>query len=204
MARVALIGESHEQVLWPLLASKLRAAGHQVVYQVANPGWSEARFLKDGDLASHLSSARPDVVIFGLGGNNRQSGADYTATVKRLLALASPARVVWIGVPVAVNAPFDRYHADTAALQAATMPGLGVTWIDSRPYTRTGHRTDGVHFASYRAWADGIGPAVVAAVDGSPLASIPTPGPVTILLSVVLAAVAIARWRASRAPIEQS
>lgn len=204
MARVALIGESHEQVLWPLLAPKLRAAGHEVVYQVANPGWSEARFLKDGDLAARLSAARPDVVIFGLGGNNRQAGTAYTSTVKRLLALASPARVVWIGVPVAVKAPFDRYHADTANEQAATLPGLGVTWIDSRPYTRAGHRADGVHFTSYRAWADGIGPAVVAAVDGSPLASIRAPGPVTILLGVVLAAVAVARWRASRAPVEQS
>jgi len=199
MARVALIGESHEQVLWPLLASKLRAAGHQIVYQVANPGWSEARFLKDGDLASHLASARPDVVIFGLGGNNRQAGADYTASVKRLLALASPARVVWIGVPVAVKAPFDRYHADTAALQAAIMPGLGVTWIDSAPYTRAGQRGDGVHFTSYRAWADGIAPAVLSAVSGSgSIARLSMPNPVAILAAVALAAVAIARWRAGR------
>jgi hypothetical protein len=199
VARVALIGESHEQILWPLLASKLRAAGHEIVYQVANPGWSEARFLKDGDLAARLSTARADVVIFGLGGNNRQSGATYTSTVKRLLAIASPARVVWIGVPVAVKAPFDRYHADTASEQAAILPGLGVTWIDSRPYTRSGHRADGVHFTSYRAWADGVGPAVVSAVAGSPpLASIRVPGPLTFFLGLTLAAVAIARWRASR------
>lgn len=195
---VALIGESHEQLLWPLLASKLRAAGHQIVYQVANPGWSEARFLKGGDLSAHLSSARPDVVIFGLGGNNRESGAAYTSTVKRLLALASPARVIWIGVPVAVKPPFDRYHADTAALQAATLPGLGVTWIDSRPYTRTGHRSDGVHFSSYRAWVDGVSPAVLAAVSETRAQGGAVPGPLMALFGVTLAAVALARWRSAR------
>lgn len=173
MARVALVGDSHAQVMWPLLASLLRAGGHEVVLSVARPGWSEARYLTDGDLTANLRAASPDVVVFCLGGNNRQfKSAAYTATLRALLATARPARVVWIGPSVAVKAPFDRYHADTATLQVLALGsggGSGVTWIDSRPFTARGQRADGVHFLSYRTWVEGIAPAVLAAVAGAPL-----------------------------------
>ena len=215
MARVALVGDSHAQVLWPALTASLRAAGHTVVLSLAKPGWSEARYVKDG-IAAKIRAASPDAVVFGLGGNNRESGAAYSATVRALLS--TPARVIWIGPAVATKEPFARYHAATAALQAAVLPPLGVTWIDSAPYTRDGHRADGVHFTSYRAWAEGVTPDVLAAVVGasagtparrSPAVLLPGVGPlrggmVFAVGGVLLALLGLLRWRSRSVAAESS
>lgn len=197
--------------MWPLLSASLRAAGHTVVLSLAKPGWSEARYVKDG-VAAKLRAASPDAVVFALGGNNRESGAAYSATVRALLS--TPARVIWIGPAVATKEPFARYHASTAALQAAMLPPLGVTWIDSAPYTRDGHRADGVHFTSYRAWAEGVTPDVLAAVAaGAPARRIPAVlpgvgplrgGMVFAVGGVILALLGLLRWRSRSVAAESS
>lgn len=147
--RVHFIGDSHGQVLGKRIAAAFPGATI-----VAHPGWSEARYLASGEL-TRLDGA--DLVVYQLGGNNfTLSAAAYKRTLERLVRAAGRAQVLWIGPSTATDAAVSARHEATAALQARLLPGMGVTWFDSRPVTRTGHRSDGVHFADYGPWANAI------------------------------------------------
>ena len=167
--RIALVGDSHSQALWPRLRAGLEAAGHTVVLSEANPGWSEAKYVSSGNLQTKLQGARPDLVVFELGGNNQKlSEATYRNDVTALVqaAKATGASVLWFGPPVAdaTRAPStSQRHETTANLQSSLLPGLDVSWVDSRPFTRSGHRSDGVHFdaGGYTAWAKAMLPHVL-------------------------------------------
>lgn len=179
MARIALVGDSHTQILWPLLAAVLRTEGHEVVLSLARPGWEIPAYLgKDvwegTRLGEAVHAARPDLVIVSLGGNNFElDPVKYTARIDRFLeAVGHPSRsVVWIGPATSDaskgenSASTGVRHVRTAALQRALLPIRGVRWIDSLPLTRTGHRSDGVHFenAAYRTWAAAVTPALLEA-----------------------------------------
>lgn len=161
--RFALVGDSHAQALWPRLSSALMAAGDQVVLSVASPGWSESRYLSDGRIADMLRDARPDRVLYELGGNNRlKDPAAYATVLERLveLARAAGADVRWVGPGAAVTEPWAGAHETTAELQARLLEHLGVPWFDSRPVTQRDHRDDGVHFtgAGYDRWAAALLP----------------------------------------------
>ena len=167
--RIALVGDSHSQALWPRVVPNLLAAGHTIVLQEANPGWSEAKYLSSGGLQAKFQSSKPDLVVYELGGNNMKMdagsyGADASALVQ--MAKAAGAGVLWLGPPSSnanVAAETSARHEATANLQAGLMPRLGASWVDSRPYTLSNHRSDGVHFdsAGYSNWAKNILPSIL-------------------------------------------
>jgi lysophospholipase L1-like esterase len=177
--RIALIGDSHSQALWPRLRTSLEAAGHTIVLQEANPGWSEATYLKEdgylnaGGIGARIRAARPDLVVFELGGNNQVlDAANYRKNAEALVGLAqnAGASVLWFGPPTsdAARAPdTERRHAATTRLQAGLLTRLGAYWVDSRPLTQTGHRADGVHFdtGGYDRWAQAMEPYVQRAME---------------------------------------
>lgn len=169
--KIALIGDSHSQVLWKILSSALRTAGHEVVLSIANPGWSEARYVAEGGLAAKLSAAAPDLVIYELGGNNQHlDPATYRQDATALVAAAQGvgAAVLWFGPPSVDSskaADTSRRHEATADMQTTLIPGLGARWVDDRPVTRNSlnHQSDGVHFTStgYQAWAKAMLPEIL-------------------------------------------
>lgn len=167
--RIALVGDSHAQALWPRLKAGLEAAGHAVVLSEANPGWSEAKYVSSGNIQTKLHGARPDLVVFELGGNNQKLTAEsYKNDAMALVqaAKATGASILWFGPPVAdagKASSTSQRHETTANLQSNLLPGLGVSWVDSRPFTRSGHRSDGVHFdaGGYTAWAKAMLPHVL-------------------------------------------
>ena len=170
--RYALVGDSHDQAVWPLLKKKLEAAGHTVVLQRAEPGWSGARYLQDGKIAGQLRDARPDVVVYHVSSNNNQLNAGaYEPTVAALIRLAKDAgakTIYWEGPSVAVRAPWSAAHETTAQLEQQIVPRLGAIWIDTRPWTAAGHRSDGVHFEApaYSLWATALSSKVQYEYDG--------------------------------------
>ena len=171
--RIALVGDSHSQVLWPRLKTALEAAGHQVVLSEATPGWAESKYISSGSLPDKLKAAQPDLVVYELGGNNMSRiEADYRKGPETLVKLAKDvgASVVWFG-PAAVDASKDSStsirHESTADMQSRILPALGVTWVDSRPFTvnSPNHQPDGVHFTGtgYTLWAKAMLPAILQA-----------------------------------------
>jgi lysophospholipase L1-like esterase len=150
----------------------LQSAGHTVVLTEANAGWSEAKYLSSGNLASKLSAARPDLVVFALGGNNQKmKAADYLADVGQLVRMAKnagAAHVLYVGPATATEVVTSARHETSADILAANVPSMGVTWLDSRPLTLSGQRSDGVHFndAAYTSWAKAITDKIVSTSRG--------------------------------------
>lgn len=159
--RVLIVGDSHSQVLGPLLAARLRSRGARVVDVVANPGWSTARYLSEGNVASKAARAGADVVIIELGGNDWPRSLEaYAGQLGELVRRVqrTGARVIWLGPATATKEPWKANHRKVASWQSSVLPQMGVEWIDSIRHTYGGHRADGVHFTrtGYAAWADGI------------------------------------------------
>lgn len=161
MTPIALIGDSHAEVLFPLLRPALEAQGYTVALQEAKRGWSEASYLRDAGFPVRLRAARPTVALVHLGGNNAQTGAAYEATLRQFLGTLRAAgveRVYWVGPYIATSNTADaaRRHAQTAEEQARLLPALSsdpaVSWLDTRPFSATGH-SDGIHFTR-TAYAD--------------------------------------------------
>jgi len=161
--RIALLGDSHSTVLFPYLAPKLEAAGHQVVAQEKHSGWGVKTYLKNNTVPNTLTGVAPDLVVVELGGNNTnfntESYRDEMALLLAQLKAVGAKKVLWFG-PATSDPNIDSYtanrHDKTAVLQAQLLPAMGVKWIDSRPATLTGQRSDGVHFttSAYHHWGD--------------------------------------------------
>jgi len=168
--RWVLVGDSHlhRVALGGHFISAIERAGNQVVGVFQNNGWSLSRYHRT-DLAQQLARLQPDVVLFSLGGNNRQAESDYRDSLRWALqaARAAGAREIrWVGPATARDdlAPTTaRWHRATAEFQRRHLPplaadvGVGLRWVDSLPITRAHHRDDGVHFtrAGYATWAQG-------------------------------------------------
>lgn len=185
MSSIVLIGDSHTQVLWPIVTRAVGGAGHSVVFSEAHPGWSEETYRqKMPDLLSRLAAARPEIVVFELGGNGGKTGAAYAEDVRWLVQASRDAgarRIIWYGpastAPQA-SASVAARHQQIANEQSSLLPSLGVEWHDSRPLTLTDQRDDGVHFNStgYARWADDITRSI--------LSSAPVSGSLWLLLGV--------------------
>lgn len=147
---IALVGDSHTQVVWPLLASMLESQGHHIVLQRSQPGWDVKSYQKEGILGGQLASSRPDLVIYGLGGNNFELSDAYGARVAYIRSV-TPRDFLWVGPAHAKDASVATRHDWTADYLKSNVS----SFLDMRPYTQTGHRSDGVHFepATYRNWA---------------------------------------------------
>ena len=172
MARIAIVTDSHGGAYVKRIKPLLEAEGHEVVFDRVQSGWSTNSYLKKApELENQLRKARPNVVIFGLGGNNvRFKPEVYGEELKRMvgMGMSSGARkLFWMGPAVSdpdattdekkrkIAASTAVRHEKTAELQKAILPRYGVKWIDIRPITKTGHRSDGVHFtgSAYTRWA---------------------------------------------------
>jgi lysophospholipase L1-like esterase len=137
-----------------LLRSSLSAQGNTVVLSLANAGWSESKYLTT-DIAGQLRSAAPDIVVYELGANNSKRDPNaYGSDVQRLVALAKDAgasTIIWFSpfhALSSVNARVAENHEFSSGVQANLLPALGVRWVDTRPYSQSGHRSDGVHFTN--------------------------------------------------------
>ena len=159
--RVLLVGDSHSQALWPRVRPWAEGRGH-VVRAISNAGWSEQRYLNDDSLWQAIEEFRPDGVVVELGGNNRLAGRDYETLLRTFVERCQTAGanvVWWVGPSTAIKQPWRGTHDASAETQARVLPTLpNVRWLDSRPFTTSGQRDDGVHFtsAAYARWAQEI------------------------------------------------
>jgi hypothetical protein len=146
--KIALIGDSHTQVVWPLLKPILEQQGHTITTSQANSGWSAKKYLSTGRV-DRVSDGDPDAVIVGLGGNNHDLSDSYGTTVREFLARLGDRRIIWIGAygsNMDIAESTGKRHEWTGDFLAEHLPREGVIFIDPRPLSRTGHRGDGVHF----------------------------------------------------------
>lgn len=148
-----LIGDSHMQALGPLLRRFLPTGS--VLSVQAQPGWSVKRW------AAAPPKVTADRVIVVLGGNDRETSKTYAATLKKFLSTLQSKEVLWFG-PSQAKGEIGAWHERTRQLQKSLLPGMGVRWIDSSPWTGSDYRPDGVHFTGkgYQRWAEGISGAV--------------------------------------------
>jgi lysophospholipase L1-like esterase len=164
--RVALIGDSQAEALWPRVQKAMPDV--DFVLSRFQRGWSEWSYKNDGTIAQQLIDARPDLVVIELGGNNSfLTDVKYRPNVDWMLnaAKASGAKhVLWFGPAAATKEPFKANKEWTRAYQSQYLPSQGVTWYDNFPHTLSGH-ADGVHFkpSVYNTWA----PALVEQIRGA-------------------------------------
>jgi hypothetical protein len=163
MAKIYMLGDSHTQNLGWKIKTRF-GSPHSTRFQ-AFPG--------KGTRAAHNLASIPygqDVVVLSLGGNDRGNRtAERQALVAEVRSRNPGATIVWFG-------PFDasrhewagRVHDEQADSQRRQLPGLGVKWVDTRPFSRTGHAGDKVHFtnAGYSRIADAMRGPIQAAVTG--------------------------------------
>lgn len=149
MAVVYMLGDSHTQALGPRVRDLL--SEHDVITQ-AFPGYSTARAAAAASIPASV-----DLAIVALGGNDFGTRDYERAQLVQRLRTAG-ARVLWFGPATATRADVDARHLKQTQSQRAQLPALGVRFYDSRPWTTSGHRADGVHFTStgYSRWASNI------------------------------------------------
>jgi hypothetical protein len=190
MAAIYVLGDSHTQALGPRLVS--RFPEHRVRFE-AFAGHSTARAFGKAAIPSGQ-----DVVVLSLGGNDMgDQGAARTALVNAVAARNPAARILWFGPFTAAKSDVDARHAQQTAAQGRQLPVLGVSWYDTRPWSRTGHRDDLVHFTGtgYTRIADAMVAPIQAAAarvsNGG--GDVPGAGGAGALL-VTLGAAAVALW----------
>jgi len=159
--KAILIGDSQGSGLSVPLKTALASIGINVVGSQNHTGQQTIWFAREQITKQMVDRYRPDLVIIALGGNDAQRTLDTWLTgVKEVVnqAKARGARVVWIGTAFSTRPDVQTRHARVSSWQDASLPQLGVTWINSMPMTQGGHRDDGVHFtpSGYRAWANTI------------------------------------------------
>lgn len=163
---IAIIGDSHAQVLGPILTSILSAAGHRA-WSTAEAGWSTRRFLQERNIAALATDpstgARADRAILLLGGNDQTARDEYAtellAMLERLRA-AGVHDVVWVG-PYKVRdaGTVKTRHDRIREWQSDFLPAHGATWLDGYALSEgVPQASDGVHFprTSYAAMAPRI------------------------------------------------
>lgn len=170
---VFVVGDSHVQMVGPMLTRRLARAGYRALGYEARPGWSTRRYRRADDLRALLErSGRPQIVIVSLGGNDfvssRERYAEDLAWVVGEAKAAGARQIVWLGPATSDASASERAastgarHERNAELQRELLAPLGVRWIDSRPLTLAHHGRDGVHFTrtGYATWTEGVLPAI--------------------------------------------
>ncbi len=148
MALIYVLGDSHTEALGPQLRKLL--SEHDVRYQFFR-GASTRRAA-----AKMAPPAGADAVVVELGGNDFSTAGGARKALVAALRLRNPGvPIIWFGPAHATNRSVGPRHDAQAVHQRRQLPELGVRWVDSRPWTKTGHRADGVHFTQggYRPWA---------------------------------------------------
>ena len=165
--KVALIGDSQSEALWPRVQKALPQ--HQFVLVRTQRGWAESHYRNEGKLEQQLADAKPDLVVIELGGNNATlNDVKYQASVDWMLDAARKSgakSVLYFGPAAATKEPFKSNKEWTRGFQSKYLPSQpGVKWYDNFPHTQTG-QIDGVHFggSTYNTWAAAITPVIDAA-----------------------------------------
>jgi|7_EtaG_2_1085326.scaffolds.fasta_scaffold00257_21 lysophospholipase L1-like esterase len=166
--RIAIMADSHGWGTNPPIKAHLESLGHEVVYAVYENGWSADRYVEDRAQLAHLLETDPDTIIVSLGGNNHRLSDRYADSVQDLLDELDfqERQVIWIGPAAATHQDTSKRHEWTADFLGAYLSTKGISFIDSRPFTQTHHKKDGVHFTreGYQTWAAGIAPHLTHAV----------------------------------------
>jgi hypothetical protein len=154
--RYALFGDSHAQVVFPILEDVLRDAGHDVVISKPVAGWTLQKHLQNG-FASLLLGSDVDALVLSLGGNNSNLSPSYQQTIDQALQIAKQAgvkKIYWVSPAWAIRDDVQIRHEWTTNHLKSNLPRY-VKFIDIRPVTKSGHRSDGVHFNrnTYEQWA---------------------------------------------------
>jgi hypothetical protein len=142
MKTAIMIGDSHSQLVFPLIKDKLPFRYEEII---SKPGWSTKKYLTEGNLDS-LPNA--DVAIIALGGNNQDMDPiSYASTVKEFLEVIGKKvkRIVWIGPYHSTTESVDKRHDLTNLYLNMTLP-FGIGYVDVYDLSRDIPKRDGVHF----------------------------------------------------------
>lgn len=173
--KIGMIGDSHSQVIFPLVSSALSSAGHQVSLQVSRPGFSEKAFLNDAELLAQVAYAKPDKLIIALGGNNMEGASYVLTTLGPLLSRLREAGVkdiIWIGPfrSDETKAPETAVrHERTRGYLSSGLAAQGVPFVDVYDITDLTGSNDGVHLtpSAYRRVVEQIKPQLLAWASGT-------------------------------------
>ena len=155
--KYALFGDSHAQVVFPILERKLNEQGHDVVISKPVAGWTLKKHLEN-DFESLLMDSDADVLLLSLGGNNADLSPSYGDTVNKALSIAKRAgikTIYWVSPASSTRSDVQTRHEWTSNWLKTNLPKK-VRFIDIRSITKDGHRSDGVHFTNqkYAEWAE--------------------------------------------------
>ena len=200
--RIALIGDSHSEVTFPLMKTVLQQAGHQVTDMVSKIGWATYSYNREPSYFDTLLRGDPDTVIVALGGNNSKlSNNSYGQSVKSFLSnIGYPKRkVVWISPKRAIRPDVEERHEWTSEWLKANLPS-DIVFIDSRPHTEQGHRDDGVHFSrsAYRDFVDAISKKLLSSISLPPILYRAKKATPYLLLIIALGGLGYAAYRRFR------
>lgn len=148
--KFALIGDSHTQVIFPKLIPLIEEDGNEVALSKPKAGWTLEKHINN-NLENELNTSNPDVVIFSLGGNNRQLDKGYMETVKKGIKLAQKSGVkaiFWVSPMFSLDDDVELRHKWTHIKLKNKLPLYGVKYINVRPYTKDGFQSDNVHFVN--------------------------------------------------------
>lgn len=198
--KIALIGDSQSEALWPRV-KKLLPPSIEVVLTRTQRGWSESNYMKEGLLPQQLAETRPDLVVIELGGNNATLNTEkYASYVNWMLKAARDSgatRVLYLGPAAATKEPYASNKVWTRGAQPAILSASpDVVWVDSFPHTQSGH-VDGVHFGAktYDAWAPHIVTAIQQLESSPSVEGTSFPALVAALLIGSASMLAALRWR---------
>ena len=142
MKSAVMIGDSHSQIIFPLLKDKLNLNYKEII---SKPGWGIRKYMNENIIES-LPEA--DVVIVSLGGNNfEMTPTAYGEEVQRFLDLLKTKfkRVVWIGPFYSDDQSVNFRHARTNVLLKLDLP-ISVGYIETYKLSKPLTRRDQVHF----------------------------------------------------------
>ena len=158
-AVVDVIGDSHVgdvargEGLAPWLMQQFRANGWVPGRIVSKPGWSTAKYVREGNVTGIVRRAQPAAVVLIVLGTNDAgySAAQYMADVRELgrQAGSAGAHVIWWGPPAVIRSAIAVGVSQAADLQRQALQGTGIDWIDLRPPTPAGEFRDEVHLTPH-------------------------------------------------------
>ena len=147
---IAMIGDSHAEVVFRSLQPLLEKKGFVFTFVYAKHGWSLKKHIEKGNL-DRLKQARPKTILLSLGGNNQSlKEQDYKKTVDKIIDLAKSigAKIIWVGPTTSDSqkaASTERRHAWTEQFLSKYISQHG-QYISVRDITKTGQGKDGVHY----------------------------------------------------------
>ena len=142
MKTAVMIGDSHSQIVFPLLKEKLPFQFDGVV---SKPGWGIRKFMQENIIPS-LPNA--EICIVGLGGNNMNTDSvSYGAELASFLDLLKSKykRIVWIGPYFSTDESVNTRHAKTNLFLKLNLP-ITIGYIETYNLGRDIPHRDGVHY----------------------------------------------------------